>query len=49
VASYVFLPKDARQRSWLVTDPLGLGVSDVLRPGVTKLAKEGKHGLAEAA
>ena len=47
VASYVFLPKDARQRSWLVTDPLGLGVSDVLRPGVTKLAKEGKHGLAE--
>lgn len=47
VASYVFLPKDARQRSWLVTDPLGLGVSDVLRPGVTKLAKEGRHGLAE--
>lgn len=47
VASCVFLPKDARQRSWLVTDPLGLGVSDVLRPGVTKLAKEGKHGLAE--
>lgn len=47
VAAYVFLPKDARQRSWLVTDPLGLGVSDVLRPGVTKLAKEGKHGLAE--
>jgi hypothetical protein len=47
VASYVFLPKDARQRSWLITDPLGLGVSDVLRPGVTKLAKEGKHGLAE--
>jgi hypothetical protein len=47
VASYVFLPKDARQRSWLVTDPLGLGVSHVLRPGVTKLAKEGKHGLAE--
>jgi hypothetical protein len=47
VASYVFLPKDARQRSWLVTDPLGLGVSDVLRPGVTKLAKDGKHGLAE--
>ena len=47
VASYVFLPKDARQRSWLVTDPLGLGVSDVLRAGVTKLAKEGKHGLAE--
>jgi hypothetical protein len=47
VASYVFLPKDARQCSWLVTDPLGLGVSDVLRPGLTKLAKEGKHGLAE--
>jgi hypothetical protein len=47
VASYVFLPKDARQRSWLVTDPLGLGVSDVLRPGVTKVAKEGKHGLPE--
>ena len=47
VASYVFLPRDARQRSWLVTDPFGLGVSDVLRPGVTKLAKEGKYGLAE--
>jgi hypothetical protein len=47
VASYVFLPNDARQRSWLVTDPCGLGVSDVLRPGLTKLAKEGKHGLAE--
>lgn len=47
VASYVFLPKDARQRSWLVTDPLGLGVSDVLRPGVTKLAKERMHGVAQ--
>lgn len=47
VASYVFLPKDARQRSWLVTDPLGLGVSDVLRPGVTRLARDGKHGVAE--
>lgn len=47
VASYVFLPKDARQRSWLVADPLGLGISDVLRPGLTKLAKEGKHGLPE--
>ena len=46
VASYVFLPEDARQRSWLVTDPCGLGVSDVLRPGVTRLAKEGKHNLA---
>jgi hypothetical protein len=47
VASYLFLPKDARQRSWLVTDPIGLGVSDILRPGVTRLAKEGRHGLAE--
>lgn len=47
VASYVFLPEDARQRSWLVTDPCGLGVSDVLRPGVTRLAKEGKHNLAK--
>lgn len=47
VASFVFLPKDARQRSWLVTDPLGLGVSDVLRAGVTKLAKERRHGLAD--
>lgn len=47
VAAYVFLPKDARQRSWLVTDPLGLGVSDVLRTGVTKIAKEDKHGLAQ--
>ncbi|WP_146101716.1 hypothetical protein [Rhodopila globiformis] len=47
VASYVFLPKDARQRSWLVADPLGLGISDVLRPGLTKLAKQGKHGLPE--
>lgn len=46
VASYVFLPKDARQRSWLVTDPNGLGVSDVLRSSLTRLAKEGKHGLA---
>ena len=47
VASYVFLPKDARHRAWLVTDPVGLGVSEILRPGVTKLAKEGRHGLAE--
>ena len=47
VASYVFLPKDARQRSWLVTDPVGLGVSEVLRSGVTKLSKEGKYGLSE--
>jgi len=45
VASYLFLPEDARQRSWLVTDPCGLGVSDVLRPGVTRLAKEGKYNL----
>ncbi|RKH69402.1 hypothetical protein [Corallococcus aberystwythensis] len=47
VAAYLFLPKDARQRSWLVTDPCGLGVSDVLRPGVTKLAKEGKFNVAK--
>ena len=47
VASYVFLPEDARQLSWPVTDPCGLGVSDVLRPSVTKLAKEGKHNLAK--
>jgi hypothetical protein len=47
VASFVFLPTDARQRSWLVADPCGLGVSDVLRPGVTRLAKEGRHNVAK--
>jgi hypothetical protein len=45
VASYVFLPKDARHRSWLITDPLGLGVSNVLRPCVTMLAKEKRYGI----
>ena len=47
VAACVFLPTDARHHSWLVTDPCGLGVSDVLRPGVARLAKEGKHNVRE--
>jgi len=45
VAVCVFLPKDARQKSWLVTDPCGLGVSDVLRHDLTMLAREGRHNL----
>lgn len=45
VAACVFLPKDARQRSWLVTDPCGLGVSDVIRPTLEKLAKDGRHNV----
>lgn len=45
VAACVFLPKDTQQKSWLVTDPCGLGVSDVLRQDIARLAKEGKHNL----
>lgn len=45
VAAFVFLPKDTRQKFWLVTDPCGLGVSDVLRHDIARLAKEGKHNL----
>ena len=45
VAACVFLPKDTRQKSWLVTDPCGLGVSDVLRHDIARLAKEGKQNL----
>jgi hypothetical protein len=46
VAVCVFLPKNTQQKSWLVTDPCGLGVSDVLRHEIAKLAKEGKHNVA---
>ena len=45
VAVYVFLPKDSRQQSWLVTDPCGLGTSDLLRPGIVRLVKDGKHNV----
>jgi len=50
VAACVFLTTDMRQQSWLVTDPCGLGVTDVLRGGLSKLAKEDKlnvRGLIE--
>lgn len=46
VAVFVFLPKNTQQKSWLVTDPCGLGISDVLRDGIAKRAKEGKHKIA---
>jgi hypothetical protein len=45
VAAAIFMRKDARQSSWFVTDPCGLGVSDVLRAGIVKLANEGKHDV----
>lgn len=47
VAAAIFMPKDARQSSWFVTDPCGLGVSEVLRAGMMKLAREGRHGVKE--
>lgn len=47
VAVCVFLPKNLQQKSWLVTDPCGLGVSDVLRHETAKLANEGKHNFAK--
>lgn len=47
VAVCVFLPKNTQQKSWLVTDPCGLGVSNVLRYEIAKLAKEGKHNFAK--
>jgi hypothetical protein len=47
VAAAVFMPKDALQSSWFVTDPCGLGVSEVLRAGLVKLAREGRHDAKE--
>ena len=47
VAAAVFMPKDARQSSWFVTDPCGLGVSEVLRVCLVKLAQEGKYDVKE--
>jgi hypothetical protein len=47
VAATVFMPKDAHQSSWFMTDPCGLGVSEVLRKSLMKLAKEGKLGVKE--
>lgn len=41
VAAFVLVPADARHRSWLITDPCGLGISDVLRDGLTRLANQG--------
>lgn len=52
VAACIFLPDDARQTSWLVTDPCGLGISHVLRDPIDAKAKMGNlevigllHGL----
>jgi hypothetical protein len=45
VAAAIFMRKDARQSSWFVTDPCGLGVSEVLRAGIMKLAIENKHNV----
>lgn len=47
VTAAIFMFKDARQSSWFVTDPCGLGVSDVLRAGILKLAREGKQEVKE--
>ncbi len=47
VAAYVFVTTDKRQQSWLVTEPCGLGVTDVLRGGLSQLAKEGKPNVRE--
>lgn len=43
VAAHLFMPKDMQRRSWLVTDPCGLGVSDVLRHGVETLVKQSRY------
>lgn len=45
VAACIFVPDDARHRSWLVTDPCGLGVSNVLRDAITRLAKADRGGI----
>ncbi|NCA70993.1 MAG: hypothetical protein EOM91_12975 [Sphingobacteriia bacterium] len=45
VAVYIFMPDDARHCSWLVTDPCGLGVTDVLRAGIASLAAEDRCGV----
>ncbi|MCW2311422.1 hypothetical protein [Rhodoferax antarcticus] len=44
-AAAIFMRKDARQSSWFVTDPCGLGVSEVLRAGILKLANEGENDV----
>jgi hypothetical protein len=44
VAAFVIVPDDARHQSWLITDPCGLGISDVLRSEAKRLA-ENANGL----
>lgn len=41
----LFAPDDAGQRSWMVTDPCGLGVSDLLRPTINDLAQQDQQGM----
>jgi hypothetical protein len=45
VTAAIFMRKGARQSSWFITDPCGLGVSEVLRAGILKLANEGKYDV----
>lgn len=43
VTCNLFMPTDVRQRTWLVTDPCGLGVTDLVRRSIVLLA-EGPNG-----
>lgn len=45
VAVCLFVPDAAEQRTWLVTDPCGLGVSDLLRPTINELAQRDQPGI----
>jgi hypothetical protein len=45
VAVCLFVPDDVGQRTWLMTDPCGLGVTDVLRPTMNDLAQRNQQGI----
>lgn len=45
VAACIFHTAEARQRALLVTDPCGLGVSDLLRSGIQRLVRERVDGF----
>jgi hypothetical protein len=42
VAAFFLAPQDARHQAWLITDPCGLGLSEVLRDEARRLARDDK-------
>lgn len=47
VTAFFLAPRDARHHAWLITDPCGLGLSDVLREEARRLARDDKGKVRE--